>query len=273
MPSARSWDEDEAQPLLFLCGVLTAVVIPWTMVLLEWLHRPGRREVLRAFPETTTDGLQIQYCQTAAMVAKREAEMIRLRSRWATCSAGFLCRCGLLCILWAWQGSVVVQWRAAQQRNLLYEGFDPYHLLGVEPGADHVVYSRAFRREAVKWHPDKSTHPEATQRFLLAQKAFETLTDPAVMANFETYGNPDGPQFVKEYLVPSFCKRRNGADHLCRTNKVRPSHSGPTADPQWAHSGRTVGAGSAGSASRQPISRTVPISNRSQTDLKPEPLG
>ena len=50
---------------------------------------------------------------------------------------------------------------------------------------------------------------------------WQALTDPVVMSNYETYGNPDGPQFVKEYLVPSFCKRRNGADHHCKDNRLR----------------------------------------------------
>ena len=170
---ARSWAEDEAQPLFFLLCALSAVVCPWITVLLLWVCDPGRREVARAFPKCSATGNSIQYCQTAAVASKRAAEVQRLRSRWSSCTAGFVCRCSLLCALCAWQVSVVIQWRSAVARNVLYEGFDPYLLLGVSPSDTPTAYSRAWRREALKYHPDKSTHPQATQRFLLRQKAYE----------------------------------------------------------------------------------------------------
>ena len=34
---------------------------------------------------------------------------------------------------------------------------DPCELLGVSPGADAVALKRAYRRAALKWHPDKAT--------------------------------------------------------------------------------------------------------------------
>ena len=63
---------------------------------------------------------------------------------------------------------------------------------------------RAYRRAARKWHPDKSvatglSAAVATQKFILVSKAYETLTDPAKMETFQRYGNPDGPQYVKEW--------------------------------------------------------------------------
>lgn len=47
---------------------------------------------------------------------------------------------------------------------------------------------------AIKYHPDKNpNNPEATQKFILVSKAYETLTDEKKKLMYEKYGNPDGP--------------------------------------------------------------------------------
>jgi curved DNA-binding protein CbpA len=58
---------------------------------------------------------------------------------------------------------------------------DLYEVLGVSNSATDVELKRAYRREALRWHPDKSTHPPevAAERFKLVSHAYTVLSDPA----------------------------------------------------------------------------------------------
>merc|ERR1719330_1827730 len=44
---------------------------------------------------------------------------------------------------------------------------------------DSAEIRKAYRREALRWHPDKNPAPEATERFKLIASAFELLRDGA----------------------------------------------------------------------------------------------
>jgi DnaJ family protein A protein 5 len=54
-----------------------------------------------------------------------------------------------------------------------------YELLEVERTAEADAIKRAYRRQALLWHPDKNPDriDEATQRFRLIQEAYEVLSD------------------------------------------------------------------------------------------------
>lgn len=49
-------------------------------------------------------------------------------------------------------------------------------VLGVMPDSGPLEWKRAFRRLAMRWHPDRSDHPEATERFKEINAAYEQLT-------------------------------------------------------------------------------------------------
>lgn len=54
---------------------------------------------------------------------------------------------------------------------------DPYDILGVSPGASAEEIKKAYRREAMKWHPDRSGgSAEAKERFHQAAMAFRILS-------------------------------------------------------------------------------------------------
>jgi hypothetical protein len=53
-----------------------------------------------------------------------------------------------------------------------------YQTLQVDPSADPDVIEAAFRRLALKYHPDKSTDPEASLRMREILEAKECLSDP-----------------------------------------------------------------------------------------------
>lgn len=52
---------------------------------------------------------------------------------------------------------------------------DPYTLLGLAPNADLKAVKRAFRRLAMRWHPDRNADPTALEHFKVLRAAYEHL--------------------------------------------------------------------------------------------------
>jgi DnaJ-domain-containing protein 1 len=52
-----------------------------------------------------------------------------------------------------------------------------YAVLGVPVDADQIAIKSSYRQLALLFHPDRTKDPDATERFRLIQKAYETLSD------------------------------------------------------------------------------------------------
>ncbi|KAK9989808.1 hypothetical protein SO802_030047 [Lithocarpus litseifolius] len=91
--------------------------------------------------------------------------------------------------------------------------FEPFNILGLEPGASDVEIKKAYRRLSVQYHPDKNPDPEAHKYFVeFISKAYQALTDPISRENFEKYGHPDGRQgFQMGIALPQFLLDIDGA--------------------------------------------------------------
>ena len=63
---------------------------------------------------------------------------------------------------------------------------DPYQVLGVARDSGPAEWKRAYRRLAMRWHPDRSTHPEATERFKEINAAYEAIAAVDCAAPDET---------------------------------------------------------------------------------------
>ena len=70
---------------------------------------------------------------------------------------------------------------------------DYYEVLGVDRDADSRTIKRAFLKLARKLHPDVSDAPDAEERFKEVNEAYSVLSDERKRANYDRYGNPEGP--------------------------------------------------------------------------------
>src|SRR5437016_14591732 len=66
---------------------------------------------------------------------------------------------------------------------------DYYEVLGVNRDADEEAIKKAYRRLAMKHHPDRNPdNPKAEELFKEAKEAYETLTDTNKRAAYDRYG-------------------------------------------------------------------------------------
>ena len=73
-------------------------------------------------------------------------------------------------------------------------GKDFYAILGVSKGASDDEIKKGYRKQAVKWHPDKHSSKgdaekaEAEEKFKDAAMAYEVLSDKDKRAVYDRYG-------------------------------------------------------------------------------------
>jgi molecular chaperone DnaJ len=70
--------------------------------------------------------------------------------------------------------------------------FDPYEVLGVSRDASLKEIQGAYRKLALKYHPDKNPdNPDASKQFKRVSEAYDILSDPEKRQAYDSGGMPD----------------------------------------------------------------------------------
>ena len=64
-----------------------------------------------------------------------------------------------------------------------------YDILNLQPTATQDEIKKAYKKAALKWHPDKNKdRPEAAEKFKEVSQAYEVLSDPEKRKTYDQYG-------------------------------------------------------------------------------------
>ncbi len=96
---------------------------------------------------------------------------------------------------------------------------DYYEILGVPRDADPEAIKKAYRKLALKYHPDRNKETDAAERFKEATEAYSVLSDPEKRKVYDQFGHAGlegaagggGPQINLEDLFSQFSDIFGGA--------------------------------------------------------------
>ncbi|KAL7852214.1 hypothetical protein SRHO_G00179990 [Serrasalmus rhombeus] len=109
-------------------------------------------------------------------------------------------------------------------------GKDYYSVLGISKGASEDEIKKAYRKQALKYHPDKNKSPGAEDKFKEIAEAYDVLSDPKKKDIYDRFGEdglkggsggPNGPSgFTYSFqgdphaMFAEFFGGRNPFEHL-----------------------------------------------------------
>ncbi|KAG7486809.1 dnaJ-like subfamily B member 1 [Solea senegalensis] len=67
-------------------------------------------------------------------------------------------------------------------------GKDYYDILGIKKGASEDEIKKAYRKQALKYHPDKNKSPGAEEKFKEIAEAYDVLSDPKKKDIYDRFG-------------------------------------------------------------------------------------
>ena len=93
---------------------------------------------------------------------------------------------------------------------------DYYSILGVPRDASADQIKKAYRKMAMKVHPDVATDPDAEEKFKQVNEAYEVLKDDQKRAAYDRFGHA---AFERSAGLPTLLNPRLGYDRVAQLVK------------------------------------------------------
>lgn len=143
-------DYDDSAFYYFFISILTVILVPWSLMLLKTM----------VFGENKID-LKGKNCECSVCKERISKRKKAYSHTWVR--GGFFLKVAFVIFLW-WLWYLTAD-QISQIKPL--KSFDPYQILGVEPGADQATIKRTYRKLSLSKHPDKNPDdPLAVQEFI-----------------------------------------------------------------------------------------------------------
>lgn len=89
---------------------------------------------------------------------------------------------------------------------------DYYELLEIPPGSPEPLIRKAFRKLAMRYHPDKNIgNPYASHHFREIKEAYEVLSNPVSRSEYHQkrwrHSDPGAPHFTKYQVTPAMIEK------------------------------------------------------------------
>jgi len=205
---------DDAASYYFMATVLACVVLPWSYL---WIRYLVWGEAVNDFKQYDSQKRRIVYVRNGVTEAnverieKVQQAKVARNKQWNTLSLALLSFAWLAFLYCCYNLTLDTEEGAVA-------AFDPFTILEVSSSATDSEIKKAYRKMSLIYHPDKNPDdPLASARFIQVTKAYTALTDETAKANYEKYGNPDGPQTTKVGIgLPRFLlEKKNQLVILC----------------------------------------------------------
>lgn len=98
------------------------------------------------------------------------------------------------------------------------QGKDFYKILGITPESNEDEIKKAYRKLALKFHPDKNSDADAEDRFKEIAEAYEVLNDPQKRSVYDQFGEEGEMETEKgsDFMNVTF-NRLDNKDHLAHS--------------------------------------------------------
>src|SRR5579885_1343551 len=109
---------------------------------------------------------------------------------------------------------------------------DYYGLLGVESGADTTEIKAAFKRMALKYHPDVYSGSDAEERMRLLLAAYKTLTNPSKRKTYDLAHGISRRTIWDDEEPLTFVRAANGRGFTTSSGRIPTPDNTPPSEKQ-----------------------------------------
>lgn len=81
-------------------------------------------------------------------------------------------------------------------------GKDYYAILEIKRDASEDDIKKAYRKQALRYHPDKNKSPGAEEKFKEIAEAYDVLSDPKKKDVYDRYGEEGKFQLTDQQTLP-----------------------------------------------------------------------